>query len=200
MKKIKTQLFADPRLAGKTQFNLTFPVILIAALLCSFIIGLNFAQAANIDENYLVNLANYERHIRGLNTLEINPNLYLAARSKAQDMLTKDYFDHYRSDGRSPWDFIHDAGYNYQLAGENLAIYFQTSEGIHKAWMASPGHRDNIIKADYQDIAVAAVEGGFAGRETTVVVEMFGRPMNKQYSTIDNLFVKIQNFIIGLTF
>ncbi len=40
--------------------------------------------------------------------------------------------------------------------------------------MASPTHRDNILKSEYRDIGLAVVNGNLNGQETTLVVQMFG--------------------------
>jgi hypothetical protein len=40
--------------------------------------------------------------------------------------------------------------------------------------MASPTHRENIMKSQYHDIGFAIVNGVLDGEETTLVVQMFG--------------------------
>ena len=66
-------------------------------------------------------------------------------------------------------------------AGENLAKGFRTAEGVHEAWMASPTHKENIMSPNYKDIGVAVVEGTLLGKETTLVVQMFGNQTNQIY-------------------
>lgn len=190
----KTQLSADLRLAEKLNLNL---ILIFTAILAVFIFGYNIAYA-QISENRLVNLANQERTVNGLNSLEVNSLLYFAAKSKAEDMLKNSYFEHYSPSGKSPWDFIISADYNYQMAGENLAIDFTQTDNVHNAWMNSPSHRANILKSKYEHIAVAAVEGDFLGRKTTVVVEMFGKLATNQLAAINNLLSKIHNMILGI--
>ncbi|GAH47620.1 unnamed protein product, partial [marine sediment metagenome] len=70
----------------------------------------------------------------GLSALRENPQLSKAALLKAQDMLENDYFAHRSPEGITGWYWIKKAGYNYQRAGENLAIAFLDSEEVHKAW------------------------------------------------------------------
>ena len=43
------------------------------------------------------------------------------------------------------------------LAGENVAYGYRTGPSVVKAWMASPGHRANILKRGYRLIGVGAV-------------------------------------------
>jgi hypothetical protein len=132
------------------------------------------ASASSINTSELVNLANTERANRGLNTLTVDSRLVSAAYAKGQDMLAKDYWDHFGPNGESPWDFILSSGYNYVFAGENLAKDFTQASAIHSAWMASPTHKSNIINSNFQNVGIAAVTGEFQGEETTIVVQMFG--------------------------
>lgn len=133
--------------------------------------------ATNVTATDLYNLTNQERSNSGLPTLIVNPKLEQAAYNKAQDMFAKNYWAHYAPDGSTtPWQFILQAGYNYQYAGENLARDFDTSASVVTAWMASPSHRDNILNVNYRDFGIAAVNGTLGGEETTLVVQMFGSP------------------------
>ena len=61
---------------------------------------------------------------------------------KAQDMATLGYFAHVSPDGKTPWYWIEKVGYDYQYAGENLAINFSDSKDVTNAWMASPLHKE----------------------------------------------------------
>ncbi len=64
---------------------------------------------ANYDP--VIYLVNRERQKYGLAPLQYNSQLAWAAQAKAQDIIENQYFDHFRpQDGRSPWDFIVEAG------------------------------------------------------------------------------------------
>ncbi len=89
-------------------------------------------------------------------------------------MVENNYFEHFSPSGTTPWDFIESAGYNYQLAGENLAMDFSTNEGVNRAWLNSPSHAKNILNPDFKNIGVAVIEGQLEGHETTLIVQMFG--------------------------
>ncbi len=132
------------------------------------------AFATDITVQKLHELTNQERQNNGLSTLNYNDALAAAAYLKAQDMLQQNYWAHYSPSGRSPWDFVKAAGYNYQLAGENLAKNFLFSQDVVSAWMASPTHRDNIVRGDFKDVGFSVVNGVLNGEETTLVVQMFG--------------------------
>jgi len=166
-------------------------------LVFSLVILSTPAFATPVDESRLIQLTNQERMENGLKPLSFDYSLYFAAKNKADDMIKNNYFEHYSPDGKSPWNFIHNAGYNYSVAGENLAMDFRTSEGTNKAWMNSPTHKDNILDENYEDIAIAVVTGDFNGHETTMVVEMFGKKQ-KNTNPFSSLFNKITSFIFGI--
>lgn len=155
-----------------------------------------FVFASSINAEMLVDLTNRSRSQNGIKPLKINHLLEQAAQNKADNMLEYNYFEHYSPLGLTPWDFIHAAGYNYTMAGENLAMDFQTSEGIHNAWMNSPSHEKNILRQDYEDIGIAAVKGEFDNKETTMVVEMFGKQIKKN-NTFENIILKISGWLLG---
>ncbi len=130
--------------------------------------------ATNISVSDLNSLSNQERTNAGLAPLVLNGQLNSAAAAKAADMFAKDYWAHVAPDGTTPWSFIYAAGYNYSVAGENLAKGFNTSSGVVAGWMASQLHKDNVLNTSYQDVGYAAVNGVLQGSETTLVVAMYG--------------------------
>lgn len=135
--------------------------------------------ATDITAEKLFQLTNNERIKHGLRPLSYNQRLARAAEEKAKDMFKKNYWAHYAPDGTTPWQFILSSGYKYQYAGENLAKDFMFSDGVVSAWMASPTHRENILRPNYQDIGFAVVNGVLNGEETTLVVQMFGQPLSQ---------------------
>jgi uncharacterized protein YkwD len=133
--------------------------------------------ATNISVSQVINFSNDERKNAGLPTLSENSNLSKAAAFKAKDMLEKDYWSHFAPDGTSPWYFFGLVGYQYSTAGENLARDFATSGGVVTAWMNSPGHKANILNPNFTEIGVAVVDGDLLGEDTTLVVQLFGKPV-----------------------
>lgn len=127
----------------------------------------------------LVDLTNKDRIDSGINPLVRNPALDEAARLKAEDMANKQYFAHNSPDGTTPWQFMNKAGYRFYYAGENLAVDFTESVDVESAWLASPKHKANIMDARFTEIGIAAVDAVFEGKPTTFVVQMFGRPIEK---------------------
>ena len=138
--------------------------------------------ATDITVEKLYQLTNEERRKNGLPDLIFNEKLSLAATKKAYDMFAKNYWAHYSPDGKTPWDFILESGYNYEYAGENLAKNFLFSDGVVKAWMNSPTHKENILRKDYTEVGFAVVNGNLNGEPTTLVVQMFGKPLSSSIS------------------
>lgn len=136
--------------------------------------------ATNIQVDNLLSLTNQKRAENGSGPLKLNPLLNQAAASKANFMFEKNFWAHNGPDGTTPWDFINRSGYTYIVAGENLAKNFSDSQGVVDAWMNSSSHRENLLRTDYQDIGFAVVNGTLNGEETTLVVQMFGKPLKQE--------------------
>lgn len=120
---------------------------------------------------------NQERTNLGLKPLTYNSLLSQSATKKAEDMFTKNYWAHTSPSGKTPWDFFRSIGYQYSVAGENLARDFYDTDSLIKAWMNSPTHRENIINSKYQEIGIGVVNGTLGGIKTTLVVQHFGTPL-----------------------
>ncbi len=148
--------------------------------------------ATDITIQKLYELTNQERQKYNLPPLNYNEKLSKAAYQKALDMFNKNYWAHFGPNGETPWQFILNAGYEYEYAGENLAKNFLFSENVVSAWMNSKTHRENILKKEYTDIGFAVVNGTLNGEPTTLVVQMFGKPAS--INLVKNLVEKYQVF------
>jgi len=114
-------------------------------------------------EREILRLTNIERVAHSLPPLTINNALSRAARFKAQEMLDLDYFAHespvYEHWSNIPLRFVT----NHQGLGENLFALMNwqpaniTAEFIVQGWMDSPGHRENILRAEVTELGVGAV-------------------------------------------
>jgi hypothetical protein len=160
-----------------------YAVILVVVNTFGGVFGISQVSASDIKSATIVSLTNQERSAAGLNTLNINSKLTAAAQAKAENMFEEQYWDHFGPNGETPWQFITGAGYNYVYAGENLAKGFRTSEGVVEGLMASPTHRENILSKNYKDIGVAVKRGILLGKETTLVVQMFGNLTSEVYGS-----------------
>lgn len=146
---------------------------------------------ASILPAVLVDLANADRQSANLVKLAINPKLQEAARLKAKDMAAKSYFAHNSPEGKTPWYWIKEAEYSFVYAGENLAVDFNDSDAVNKAWMNSPGHRANIMNGKFTEVGIAAEKGLYNGKETIFVVQMFGTPAKPKPLIVSNTESKV---------
>lgn len=156
-------------------------VYLLAFVLFRLLLSFGHAQfpdvlgyATDIRVEQLFSAINAKRAEAGLGALVLDQRLSRAAALKAQDMFANNYWAHNSPAGKTPWEFVTSVGYRYRVAGENLAKNFSVSSAVVDAWMASPTHRENIMRSDYKDIGFAVVNGVLGGEETTLVVQMFG--------------------------
>ncbi|MFJ8234106.1 CAP domain-containing protein [Ureibacillus sp. NPDC094379] len=120
----------------------------------------NESQSVSAFEQQVVDLTNAERTKAGLKPLEIYAPLMKVAEAKSADMAKNNYFSHTSPTYGSPFDQIKAAGISYKSAGENIAQGQRTPAEVVQAWMDSPGHRQNIMNANYTHIGVGYVESG----------------------------------------
>lgn len=107
-------------------------------------------------------LVNRERAAHGEAALQDNGKLDQAAQGHTQSMVSGDYFEHSGSGGQTPLDRLRAAGYIYSSrigyeVGENIAWgtgSLGTPRAIVAAWMASPGHRANILDGRFRDSGI----------------------------------------------
>lgn len=133
-------------------------------------------NVAAVLPSVLVVFANESRVEENLHELTSNQLLQYAAQLKANDMAEKGYFSHITPDGKSPWYFVKEAGYEYEYAGENLAVNFVDSEDVHSAWMRSPTHKQNIMRSEFTEIGIATARGVYKGRDAIFVAQFFATP------------------------
>lgn len=156
--------------------------------------GAILGYSSTISIQTVIDETNAQRVKLGLPKVEYNETLSRAAQAKANDMLANQYWSHYSPSGKSPWEFMKEVDYTYNVAGENLARDFMQTDDMMRAWMNSPTHRENIINPRFHDIGIAVVNGKLNGSETTLVVQMFGTQLgsNIASSKVDGQAEKIE--------
>ncbi len=101
----------------------------------------------------VLELVNEARAEAGVSPLAPSVTLQAAAAVRAQECAER--FGHTRPDG-TPWSTIFR---EYPQAsgtlGENLAENYFSPEDVVAAWMASPGHRDNLLNSDFNYLGTA---------------------------------------------
>lgn len=139
---------------------------------------LNPSAKNSITKDGVIAATNKNRKdVAGLQPLVENSKLDISAQNKLMDMFAKQYFEHTSPSGVSINNLGEQVGYEYILIGENLAMgNFKSDGALLDAWMASPGHRANILNARYTEIGVAVGRGKFEGKDTWMAVQHFGAP------------------------
>ncbi len=127
----------------------------------------------------IISATNLERRKMGLPDLMKDPMLSKSAEVKLQDMFQKQYFQHVAPSGDSVSDLVRKTGYEYIVVGENLALgVFAGDAQVVAAWMASPGHKKNILDARYKEIGLAVGQGVYQGRKQWLIVQHFAKPLS----------------------
>ena len=112
------------------------------------------ASSNNDFINQVLELTNHERTQAGLEPLQLSLQLSNVSQKHSWDMATNDFFGHTGSNGSSAVARAQTEDYPYPYVGENIAAGYSTPEAVVKAWMNSPGHRDNILNPYYQEIGI----------------------------------------------
>ena len=117
-------------------------------------------------ERAVFTLTNSERARRGLTPLQPDETLDTIARAHSVDMLRRSFFAHANPDGEGPGDRVGRA--HRQLIGEAAEnVWSGSGYSVTAAaaqivgdWMASAGHRANILNQEYTHLGVGiAIEG-----------------------------------------
>lgn len=171
-------------------------LIIIIAIVIGLQFGYNFTHTGsvlgrviNVTAAGLLTSTNDHRSESGVQPLKINNQLSQAAEQKAKDILANQYWDHISPSGVEPWDWIQQTGYSYEIAGENLAKNFTTSNGTVAAWMDSPSHRENMLNPEYNEVGFASVNGELEGRPATITVAIYAKPYSNNYMTQASPFI-----------
>jgi uncharacterized protein YkwD len=117
-----------------------------------------------VQEQAMLCLTNRARRDRGLGELTAEDSLPRAAGRKSADVLRCDEFSH-EACGRPFTYWIERFGYEGCAEGENIAWGNGGLGGVRaifRAWMRSPGHRENILGA-YQQIGIGLRVGTLEG-------------------------------------
>ena len=126
------------------------------------------ATSSSRTANALLREMNAARTARHLAPLRTDATLQRAARSHSTDMLRRAYFSH--GDFALRMRRFHVAG---SFSGENLAWGVgarAAAKAIVAEWLASPGHRENLLRPGFRRVGLATVTGSFSGYAGATVV------------------------------
>lgn len=139
------------------------------------------APAVNAEfEAQVVQLVNQERANHNLPPLKLLSSLTAAARHHAMDMAVDNYFNHNSMDPAGSdytvacgtFDRISLWYKGWSGAAENIAAGFNSPQQVMDAWIASDGHRANILNPGYTEFGVGYFSG--AGQFPAYWVQDFG--------------------------
>lgn len=122
-------------------------------------------------EASLVEQTNAARINAALPALQVDATLTALARQRSQDMIDRDYFSHKDPDtgGSLLWPYCIEP-LNVEFCGENLAGangLADARENVVGRWMASEGHRANILRPEFGRIGIGIATGGQWGAVVT---------------------------------
>jgi len=120
------------------------------------------AASSSLAQKAIDALTDTARVAHGCKPLKLNSKLNTSAQKHANDMAKHDYFSHTSRNGTSWSKRIKKAGFK-NPGGENIAYGFPTAVSVVQAWLASPGHRRNILDCNFKYIGVgyAPANGGY---------------------------------------
>jgi uncharacterized protein YkwD len=116
----------------------------------------------------LLTVMNQVRAAHGLRPLRADGRLERAARSHSSKMLRTGAFFHGAFNAR-----IRRMGVHAPVVGENLAWgvgRLSQARAIVRMWMASPGHRRNLLHPGYRLVGVGALRGNFSGYRSALMI------------------------------
>jgi uncharacterized protein YkwD len=132
-------------------------------------------------------LVNVERTSRGESALKPDGELQRAAQSHSASMAADDYFEHDGRGGDTPLSRLRATGYIFSshigyAIGENIGwgtLWLASPKAIVASWMASPGHRANILDKTFRDSGIGVSPHPIAslarGQAGAVYTQDFGR-------------------------
>ncbi len=167
-------------LAGRVQVNCPAPAAASGG--CADAMLLPSAGNLSRINRATLCLVNKERTKRHLKPLRRQGALDTAAGRFAKRLVADSFFDHTAPDGSTMVDRIKkttylSGGLRSWAVGENIAYgtgVLGTPRSIVKAWMASSGHRANILERRFSDIGLGVSFGSPDGADGATYVHDFG--------------------------
>jgi uncharacterized protein YkwD len=107
----------------------------------------------------VVCVINDQRRAHRLPGLQENPRLNRSAQGWTNVMVSDRVFSH----GADFAQRITAVGFRWSSVGENIATGYRTAATVVSAWMASPGHCQNILNPTYRYVGTGVTDGSIAG-------------------------------------
>lgn len=126
-------------------------------------------------------LINAERRDHGLGRVRYQRELQVASRGHSQDMVARRFFAHDTPGGRTLVTRARAAGYVRSgiswAVGENIGWgsgHLSTPKAMMDAWMASEGHRENLLTPHYRHVGIGIAMGSPRGGDGVTYTTDFG--------------------------
>lgn len=120
-------------------------------------------------EEDLIRLVNDYRISMGLSSLQEDSSLRRTARAHSKHMAVHAFESHVNPEGDTPGDRVVAGGVIATAYGENLAEGHRTAQSVLADWLASPGHRENLIDPAFTHTGAGYWIGGPYGRYYTQI-------------------------------
>jgi hypothetical protein len=152
---------------------------MLGVLACTYFVTREGADAA-VDPaaaaNELVALTNVSRTSNGLPALPRDGRLAAVSVARSEDMLTRNYFDHYiPPDNRTVVDILESLGVRFRAAGENIefndALDFTSVQVAGSDFMNSPSHRANMLDRRWERLGAGVGQSGNKKMYTVIFME-----------------------------
>lgn len=120
--------------------------------------------------------SNQERREHGGAPLAAAPLLDRAAQAYAEEMLARAFYDHRSPEGETAWERVRDTGYRARRVGENIAKGIFSPVEVVERWLASTGHRRNILSPAFRQMGVGLAFGENERGFEVLWVQLFATP------------------------
>jgi len=133
-------------------------------------------SALGARESRIFDLINAERRRQGLPGLAYNPQLDRMAKIQAQNMARFQKMAHVLPESNLPTlaDRARYVGYPFGRVAENVALGYPDAETVVAGWMASRGHRANILQRDVVETGIGIARSSAGG---VYYCQVFGRQL-----------------------
>jgi uncharacterized protein YkwD len=151
-------------------------ILLLAVAACVAVVPSASAGATRSARAYqtaLVSAINGARAANGLAPLRVDARLTNAAKGQSSYLASAGTLDHNGPDGSSVFTRLSEQGFHGRMVGENLAAGMGPAATV-QAWLASPGHRMNLLSPQFHLLGVGVVMGSLGGMSAPFVTADFG--------------------------
>ena len=142
------------------------------------LLGSTAPDGTKLSTSQILYWTNQERIKAGEGSLVENSSLDAVANARVNDMFEKGYFEHTSPTGDTASLEADKYGYKYIVIGENIALgNFDDTQALLAAWMASEGHRKNILNVNYTEIGIASKEANYKGTTVWISAQIFAKSL-----------------------